>query len=633
MLDDGRRVAVSGTIDEAPRVRPAGLSIAPWMMGWALGAVILLAMFGADALNQTFREPDSAMRLVQVRDLLGGQGWFDLTQYRLNPPEGAQMHWARWVDAAIAAAIALLSPIIGAAAAEVFVAFAWPLAWLAAFVFLMTRIAGEFVSGDSERTRVSISTAIVAAMAFPALDRFAPGAFDHHNVELVLVATAIWSLIRMDRKPQLGAAAGAALGLAMATAAEGAPFLAVGAVVAGMLWLLQPGTYARGLFWFGVGVGVATAASFVVLVPPSQWSASRCDAMSTSFLSIGAATSYVAIVLGRALPARATGSLALRMVCATVSGGVAGGALLLAAPACLGGGYGAVGPEMMTLWMAQVSEARPLMQLLADNIALFFAVSGAAIVGLVFAAVMVRRRPDFAPGWIVGAFLLAGVVIMVWQIRGAAFATAFAIPFGGYTVARAHAAYRAQVTPRALLQFGAVALVATAAAWGAIGQQVQKYSTPATALRNFSANETGARACFDGPSLRALDNAPPGLILNQFAIGSGVLAASRHAVLAAPYHRNAGGTLAAINAFRSSPDVARELTKTARADYVLVCDGLPEGEFYIAHPAAGDAGGETLAYALANETPPDWLEPVDIGESPLRLFRVVEPTPELRGRF
>ena len=34
------------------------------------------------------QDPDSTMRLVQVRDLLAGQGWFDLVQHRLAPPDG-----------------------------------------------------------------------------------------------------------------------------------------------------------------------------------------------------------------------------------------------------------------------------------------------------------------------------------------------------------------------------------------------------------------------------------------------------------------------------------------------------------------------------------------------------------------
>ena len=39
-------------------------------------------------------DPDDQLRLVQLRDFLNGQGWFDNRQYRLNPPEGAPMHWS-----------------------------------------------------------------------------------------------------------------------------------------------------------------------------------------------------------------------------------------------------------------------------------------------------------------------------------------------------------------------------------------------------------------------------------------------------------------------------------------------------------------------------------------------------------
>ena len=53
---------------------------------------------------------DDAMRLVEVRDLIGGQGWFDLFQYRMDPPGGRSMHWSRLIDAPFAALILLLRP-------------------------------------------------------------------------------------------------------------------------------------------------------------------------------------------------------------------------------------------------------------------------------------------------------------------------------------------------------------------------------------------------------------------------------------------------------------------------------------------------------------------------------------------
>ena len=66
---------------------------------WAVTvATYLLDRPGADQDLST----DDAMRLVQVRDLLAGQGWFDLTQYRLNPPDGVAMHWSRLIDLPIA---------------------------------------------------------------------------------------------------------------------------------------------------------------------------------------------------------------------------------------------------------------------------------------------------------------------------------------------------------------------------------------------------------------------------------------------------------------------------------------------------------------------------------------------------
>src|ERR1700733_1318490 len=48
-------------------------------------------------------DTDDATRLVQVHDFLAGQGWFDLTQYRIDPPDGLLMHWSRLVDVPIAA--------------------------------------------------------------------------------------------------------------------------------------------------------------------------------------------------------------------------------------------------------------------------------------------------------------------------------------------------------------------------------------------------------------------------------------------------------------------------------------------------------------------------------------------------
>lgn len=610
----------------------AGLRRLPaWVIGWALGAAILIAMFGNAALSQSFAEPDSAMRLVQVRDLLAGQSWHDTFQYRLNPPAGVEMHWSRLIDVAIAAPIALLTPLLGATTAEVVVAFLWPLGLLVAFVALMTRMARELVAEEDQRGRVEVAAAVLSALAFPALDRFAPGAFDHHNVVLVLVAAAAWGLMTAQRQPLRAVWAGAALSLAVIVAAEALPFLAIGAVAAGGCWIFNPERGRRPLFNFGCGAGATMLVGFVALVPPSSWQDGRCDAFSTSFLWIGLVTAAIAMALGSRLPSALTQSVARRAACAAAIGMLGAGGLLMLAPDCFGGGYGDVSPEMRALWMAQIAEARSLPQLWGDDPALFFALAGAAFAGLVFAGVGLKRRPGSVSAWVLGGFLCGGVALMAWQVRGASFATTFALPFAAVAVVEAQARYRERATRSALAGFALVIVTASAAGWSVIGQQVQRFAASPDMIAAHANGRADVQACFASETLSTLNAEPAGVLLNQFAIGSGVLAASHHSVLAAPYHRNSDGMMATIDAFRASPEGARQQVVQAGASHILVCDGLPEGAFYSSHPAAGVDW--TLAHALQADEPPAWLEPVEGVAAPLKLYRIgAAETPVLRGR-
>ena len=83
-------------------------------------------------------DTDDNMRMMQVRGLLDGQGWYDLSQYRLNPPVGADIHWSRLVDLPIAGAEAAAhaASSAGAIAEQVAVAVAPLLPMLVAMAAL-----------------------------------------------------------------------------------------------------------------------------------------------------------------------------------------------------------------------------------------------------------------------------------------------------------------------------------------------------------------------------------------------------------------------------------------------------------------------------------------------------------------
>jgi hypothetical protein len=462
----------------------------------------------------------------------------------------------------------------------------------------------------------------VAALAFPVTDKFSPGSFDHHNIELILGLVAVLGIMKMPASPRQGAWAGTALGVALATAAEAAPLVAAGLLAAGVLWLLRPAEFSKGLGWIGAGLAASSIVMFLALVAPGQWGRPVCDAMGAPFLGFGLVGGGVALALAHG-PAVTTSTLVRRIGVSALLGGIGIGVLLLLFPQCAGGGYSSVGAEMEALWMTQISETRSLVGLLGDDPAMIFSTAGAAFAGLVAAGVFLRKRWRETEGWVVLAFLLAGWLVLAWQIRGATFATAFAIPFGAWAVAKARRDYRSKASAIRAVVFAGVAASSAAAAWASAGGALQARLTPREVLASYHARSSDAKSCFTPEAFMSLARAGRGVMLNQFSLGAGILVWTDHSVLAGPYHRDVTGTMTMIEALRSTPDAARKIVTMSAADYIVICPAAPETSFYAQHAAMGVAPDATLSAMLGRGEHPEWLTPVEIGQSALRLYRVI----------
>src|SRR5437588_9415830 len=139
-------------------------------------------------------DTDDNMRIMQVRALLHGQGWYDLRNYGKTPPYGASIHWSRLVDLPIARLILSLRPFLGGPGAE---------RWAVAIAPLIPYLLLLFSMATTARRLLGPTAYLLAFiglfLAGSNNSMFAPERIDHHGWQLALLALSISSIADRDR--------------------------------------------------------------------------------------------------------------------------------------------------------------------------------------------------------------------------------------------------------------------------------------------------------------------------------------------------------------------------------------------------------------------------------------------------
>src|SRR3954453_22378265 len=184
-------------------------------------------------------DTDDNMRMMQVRGLLHGQGWFDLRQYRLNPPFGANIHWSRLVDLPIAGLILALRPLLGGAGAE---RWAVAIAPLLPYLLLLVSLA---------LTARRLLGPAAYPLAFLALffagstnGMFMPERIDHHGWQLALLALGV-SAIADPKRVRGGLTLGISSALSLAIGLEMLIYLALCGAAMVLFWVDERGERER----------------------------------------------------------------------------------------------------------------------------------------------------------------------------------------------------------------------------------------------------------------------------------------------------------------------------------------------------------------------------------------------------
>lgn len=165
--------------DRPGRAAPTlALALAGALACMLLGLPKLIAVWSTGR----FFDTDDALRMVQLRDLLDGQAWSDLMQYRLNAPDGLAMHWSRVTDAPLAAMISFFEALSSDATAERLVRLVWPAslltAWFAALIHAVRTVNGG---------RGGVAATLIGLGMVVTLGQFEPGRIDHHGAQILLL--------------------------------------------------------------------------------------------------------------------------------------------------------------------------------------------------------------------------------------------------------------------------------------------------------------------------------------------------------------------------------------------------------------------------------------------------------------
>jgi hypothetical protein len=523
-------------------------------------------------------DTDDVVRLQQIRDWLGGQAFSDLTQHRLGIA-GVEMHWSRLPDLVPAAIIVLLTPVLGAHGAELAAVIAWPALLFIAALTLTGAIA--------QAVRTSAPTAIVvAALAYPASALFLPGRIDHHGLQLVLLLALVFALLGRGSWAK-GIATGLASAASLVIGMETAPLLAAGGSILVVRWIVDGAGERARIAGYGLALSAGLAAA-ALLLRTSGWGYPACDGFAMPLWRAAQIAALAPLALGMMAPWLP--NVRVRLATAGLLGAVALAAALALSPLCLRP-YGGVDPLLARIWLANVAEAQSLFAAPFDHA---IGYTGLLVVGL-GATAWVWLRSRRIEWLIIGLFQLVSLLIALAQLRGAYAGAMLAAP----ALAGLIAAARERGTP------------ALAVAW--VISAGLLYPIAGAALSRPSETETGAR-CDAGVALAVLARQPHGTVAAPMDLGAYALAATRHRVLAAPYHRNNVGNRTLYRMLLAAPEMARRDAVRTGVTYLVDCPG--------AHGELGTLPAGSLLAALRAGTPPVWLRPLPGGDDAAHIYLV-----------
>ncbi|MEL7189866.1 MAG: hypothetical protein AAGK17_09980 [Pseudomonadota bacterium] len=575
-------------------------------LAWMVVCAFLLWFHSSKITGFQSMGPDDILRLVQVRDLIGGQSWFDATQYRINASDGGvPMHWSRLVDLPIYLIILALTPLLGSDWAEAIAVLFVPLLTMGIAMMLAARIAWRLLGQETANWAY-----LIFAFSIPLIFQMGPMRIDHHGWQIVCALAAVNGL--MARSERLGGfIIGASLATWLSISIEGLPFAAAFFALLAWRWLRD--RKERVLLETGIQSLAGTSIALFLLTKGLSDLQVYCDAIGPAHLAMFAWGAVVLTITARIEPI----PRALLLCGFGAAGAGAIGIMLFAAPHCVtGGGFGDLDPLVADFWLVRVAEGQPIWRQKIE-VALQFAIT--PMIALIAVANLIGQSRDWLRRfWIDYAVLLAAAIcVSLLVARAGAVACALAAPPLAWQIGQWVKAIRKMDRPvyRVSAVMGVLCVLVPIV-------PVSFLASAEKAHAKITGNEVSA----DKEQLPKCPMADSAHLLNAFAeteiyapldLGPRILLGTHHSVIATAHHRGDQAMKFVIETGLASVEDAREKLRERGTEYVVVCESRGEPKAFQKEAPEGFIA--TLAFGDA----PDWLEPVDLGEdSSLKAWRV-----------
>lgn len=599
------------------------------LLFWVGAAIVLWIQKANDIHWFRLSDTDDNMRFDQVQDWLAGQGWYDLRQYRMNPPGGFSIHWSRLCDLPLAALILIFKPIVGSQLAY---------RWACAIAPMIPLLLAMMMVAVTVRRLVSKRAYVLALpllmCAGDAMGMWAPLRIDHHGWQLAFLMTTVAGLTEPDKR-RSGIMIAVSSALSLAIGLEMLPYIVFAGAAVALHWAWDATETPR-MRSYGATLAASTILCFLVFASNDNWHP-VCDVLSPVWMTTVAAAALLLLAV-TFVPAP---NAAVRLALVLVAGGIAGAVYVLCFPQCFGHRLEGIPPEADKLWLSHVSEARSI---LLHPISTAVPMATLPFIGMIGSIIAIVRRwgTRGAADWLpVTLFAIFATALLFWQIRTGPSAEMLAVPGATYIALRGFVTLRrsenvlvrvigpvaAFVVASGLLvsvaldkvparftglRFNQLWAIATGNGhWPAAPKPGGKKAKPdLTAIAN--------RRCPTIPALAPIGQLPPATFFTLIDNGPRLITLTHHSAVAGPYHRNWQAILDTEHAFRGTPDQAHAIITAHRAQYLLLCPHMSEATIYQAEAPQG------FYSKLQTGWTPAWLarQPLP-ANSPYQLWKIV----------